>query len=107
MVDNCSQNIIWIYCVVCNRMVASRLHHRSVNTDGNGTTIRTILFDYRKAFDFIDHAILVNKVGNLDIPCSIVNWIIDFLSHRTQRVKLAKGCYCEWGPVLKYRRVPH
>ena len=53
----------------------SMLHHWYVNTDGNGTTIRTILFDYRKAFDFIDHGILVNKVGNLDIPRSVVNWI--------------------------------
>ena len=77
----------------------SMLHHWCVNTDGNGTTIRTILFDYRKAFDIIDHGILVDKVGNLDIPRSIVNWIIDFLSHRTQRVKLAKGCYSEWGLV--------
>ena len=77
----------------------SMLHHWCVNTDGNGTTIRTILFDYRKAFDFIDHGILVNKVGNLDIPRSVVNWIIDFLSHRTQRVKLAKGCFSEWDPV--------
>ena len=77
----------------------SMLHHWCVNTDGNGTTIRTILFDYHKAFDFIDHSILVNKVGNLNITRSIVNWIIDFLSHRTQRLKLAKGCYSEWGPV--------
>ena len=37
--------------------------------------------------------------GKLNIPRSIVNWIIDFLSHRTQRVKLANGCYSEWGAV--------
>ena len=24
-------------------------------TDGNSATIRTVLFDYRKAFDLIDH----------------------------------------------------
>ena len=75
------------------------LHHWHVNTDGNGSTLRTILFDYRKSFDFIDHGILVNTVGNLNIPRSMVNWIIDFLSHRTQRVKSAKGCYSKWGPV--------
>ena len=45
----------------------SMLHHWFANTDGNGTTIRTILFDYREAFDF-------NSVGNLGIPRSIVNW---------------------------------
>ena len=26
-----------------------------IDTDGNCATVRTILFDYRKAFDFIDH----------------------------------------------------
>ena len=71
----------------------SMLHHWFINTDGNGATIRTILFDYRKAFDFIDHTILVKKLGNLNIPRSIINWIIDFLSHRTQRVKLADSCF--------------
>ena len=77
----------------------SMLHHWFINTDGNGATIRTILFDYRKAFDFIDHTILVKKLGNLNIPRSIINWIIDFLSHRTQRVKLADSCFSEWGHV--------
>ena len=50
-------------------------------------------------FDFIDHNILINKVCNLDMPCSIVNWIIDFLSNSSQRIKLARGCFSEWGPV--------
>ena len=31
-------------------------------TDGNGSTKRTVLFDYRKAIDLIDHGILVNKL---------------------------------------------
>jgi len=31
------------------------LHDWSEGTDGNGATIRTILFDYHKAFDLIDH----------------------------------------------------
>lgn len=30
---------------------------------------------------------------------SIVNWIIDFLSDRYQRVKLSEGCLSEWGVV--------
>ena len=31
------------------------LHNWSINTDGNLSTVRTILFHYRKGFDFIDH----------------------------------------------------
>ena len=40
--------------------------------------MRTILFDYRKAFDLIDHKILVDKLCALDLPNSIINWIMDF-----------------------------
>ena len=70
-----------------------------METDGNGATVRTPLFDYRKAFDLTDHSILVNKLRNLTVPSSTINWIIDFLSNRFQRIELAKGCYSEWAPV--------
>ena len=52
------------------------------------------MFDYRKVFDFIDHRILVTKLSELDIPIPI-----DFLSHRSQRVKLAEDCFSEWESV--------
>jgi len=54
------------------------LHDWSRRTDGNGATIRTILFDNRKAFDLIDHSILIKKLCKLNVPNSIINWIIDF-----------------------------
>ena len=75
------------------------IHHWSIATDGNGNTIRTILFDYRKAFDFIDHQIMIEKLCKLDLPHGVINWIIDFLTDRHQRVKLADGCFSEWGSV--------
>ena len=58
----------------------SMLHAWALGTDGNGATVRTMLFDYYKVFDFIDHSILINKLCRLDIPRSVVNWIIDSLS---------------------------
>ena len=75
------------------------LHHWASMLDGTGATIRIILFYYKKAFDFIDHSILRNKLGALDLPTSIINWIIDFLSDRYQRVKLSNSCLSEWGQV--------
>ena len=77
----------------------SMIHHWTIETDGIGSTVRSILFDYRKAFDLIDHGILVKKLCNLELPASIINWIIDFLSNCFQRTKLADGCYSEWGSV--------
>ncbi len=67
--------------------------------DGTGATIRVILFYYKRAFHFIDHSILRNKLGALDLPTSIINWIIEFLSDRYQRVKLSNSCLSEWGQV--------
>ena len=62
----------------------SKPHSWSLGTDGNGATVRTLLLDYRKAFDLIDHSILVRRLRNqCKLPASIFNWIIDFLSDRS------------------------
>ena len=57
----------------------SMLHHWFHETGGNGAVIRAIIFDYRKAFDLIDHSILFEKLPQLDIPRRVANWMIDFL----------------------------
>ena len=75
------------------------IHEWITGTDGKGSTVRAILFDCRKAFDLIDHTILIYKLGKLDLPITVINWIIDFLSNRFQRIKLAEGCLSEWGSV--------
>ena len=65
-------------------------------TDGTGSTVRVVLFDYRKAFDLIDHTLLVRKLLTLDIPYGIICWVIDFLKNRQQRVKAERECMSEW-----------
>ena len=75
----------------------SMIHRWSIATDGNGAVIRSIYFDYRKAFDFIDHSIFIRKLSKLEIPNSVINWISDFLTNRYQRVILADTCYSEGG----------
>ena len=47
-------------------------------TDGNGSTVRTVLFDYRNTFDLIDHGIIANELKSLNLPVSIINWVRDF-----------------------------
>ena len=49
----------------------SMFHHWLHATDGTGAAVRVVLFDYRKAFDLIDHKILVAKINGLDMPHSI------------------------------------
>lgn len=75
------------------------LNHSTKGCNGNRATVRVTLYDYMKAFDLIDHRILVNKLCKLDMPIEISNWILDFLSDRSQRIKLPEGCYSKWGSV--------
>lgn len=77
----------------------SMVHRWTEATDGSGAAVRVVLFDYRKAFDLIDHQTLVRKIFTLDIPRCVANWVVDFLSHRKQRVKLSLDCFSEWGSV--------
>lgn len=76
-----------------NIALINMLYHWSMWTDGNSSTVITVLSDHRKAFDFIDHGIVLQKLCKLDIQLSIINWVIDFQSNRSQRIKLAHGCF--------------
>ena len=69
------------------------------STDGNGSTARVMLFDFRKAFDLVDHNVLVRKLSSYDFPTSVMRWILDFLSNRKQRVKVSSDCFSEWAEL--------
>ena len=77
----------------------SMVHTWTKHTDGSGSEVRVVLFDYRKAFDLIDHCILASKLTTLNLPHSILCWILDYLKNRKQRVKLGQDCKSEWGDV--------
>ena len=66
----------------------SMFHHWLHATDGTGSTVRTALLDFRKAFDLVDHHILLDKLQVLGVKPSAVNWIVDFLRSRRQRVRI-------------------
>ena len=86
------------------------LHTWSLETDRNGATVTTLLFDYRKAFNVIDHSILVNKLRNLAVPRSIIDHFtvlcsvttplnkseagVDLAFIQTSLLFLCKSCCC-------------
>ena len=59
-------------------------------TDGNDSTAPVFLFDCRKAFDLIDHSSFVTKLKQMKVPNSMINWVFDLFSERSERVKLSK-----------------
>merc|ERR1712175_60266 len=61
-----------------------------------GKRLDSIFLDFAKAFDKVDHAILLEKVKKHKISGKIGNWIKEFLTNRKFRV-VANGCMSEEG----------
>ena len=53
---------------------------------GQATTAITI--DYSKAFDFVDHNVLIKKLVHLGVRSSIIKLLISFLSNRTHNTNM-------------------
>ena len=73
--------------------LVSMLHQWLQAADQTGNLVRIVLFDFRKAFDLLDHNQLILKLKSLDLSPQIANWIINFLINRKQRVKLNNGSF--------------
>ncbi len=57
--------------------------------EGNNLTV--FYTDFSKAFDSVSHRKLIVKMKNVGITGLLLEWIIDFLTDRTQRVRI-DGC---------------
>ena len=63
------------------------IEHITASLDKGNEYVRCIFIDFSKAFDTIDHGVLISKLNNLEIPQNIKNWVIHFLTGRSQMVK--------------------
>ena len=52
------------------------------------TFVRVLLVDYSKAFDHINHEILIAKLYDMGLPACLVRWMAAFLIDRQQSVKI-------------------
>ena len=50
--------------------------------------VRCLMVDFSKAFDTVNHVVLIRKLCLLGMPANIFNWIISFLTGRTQYCKV-------------------
>ena len=66
-----------------------QLMHECFNsTDGARAFVRVLLLDYTKAFDRINHQLLIDKLKDYKVSPIIIDWIASFLSDRKQQVRL-------------------
>ena len=52
------------------------------------TSVRALFVDYSKAFDHVDHSIVLSKMAALNADPCVIRWMHSFLSNRQQRVKI-------------------
>ena len=64
--------------------------------DDKSSYLRIVFLDFSKAFDRIDHNILVPKLLALGVRLSLIPWICSFLSNRRQSVKI-DNFQSDWG----------
>ena len=68
-------------------MIRPKLDARQFEaTDTQDTSVRILLLDYFKAFDLINHEILIGKLETIGIPPHLVRWMATFLTDRHHRV---------------------
>ena len=63
-----------------------------------GDNLDCIYLDFAKAYDKVDHGILLHKMKNLGISGSVGSWIMNFLKGRSQEV-MVKGRKSEEFPL--------
>ena len=64
-----------------------------------GNTVDMVYLDFAKAFDKVDHGVLLHKIKTLGITGKLGVWLYHFLTHRTHFVRL-QGGISHASPVL-------
>ena len=75
------------------------LHHITRILEDN-SYVRVLFIDYSRAFDTINHELLIRKLMTFDVPSNVVRWIANFLTGRTQAV--SSDCkLSSWLPITQ------
>jgi hypothetical protein len=61
----------------------------------------TVYLDYTKAFDCVDHKLLIHKLRQLNFSEPVLSWISSYLSDRHGAVRGKKGAQSEWIKITR------
>ena len=62
------------------------------------------MLDFSKAFDLINHHLLLDKLLSYGLPAHILRWMATFLLDRAQRVKIGNEYSHSCHPMGEYRK---
>ena len=74
-----------------------------MNADRPGCLSNVVITDFSKAFDLVDHNVIMRKFISMGVRPSVITWISNFLNRREQCVRY-RGNFSEW--KMLYLRVP-
>jgi len=75
--------------------------HSCLNAIHNSYSVDVAYIDFCKAFDSVCHSKLLRKLESVGIGGNLLSWMNDYLSNRTQRVKVGNFFHL----CLKYAAV--
>ena len=64
------------------------MHHNWIMSAEKGKDVRVLLLDFAKAFDLVEHGLVILKLRGHGVTDNLVMWMESFLSERQQRIKL-------------------
>ena len=79
--------------------VAQVANYVNTKMDTKLCTLATYI-DFRKAFDCVQHPILIDKLSSLNFDDSVILWVASYLANREQKV-MANGVYSSALPVTQ------
>jgi len=78
----------------CLSNLLTGINHWSLNLDKR-QSCDVIYLDFKKAFDTVDHSVLLNKLDKLNLPPFLFRWLRSYLSNRRFRVSI-RGSFSSW-----------
>ena len=81
----------------CTSQLLEYINDITLSLD-QGLCVDVIYLDFSKAFDKVNHQLLLHKLRQRNVPVQLVAWIASFLCNRRQRVVLGMAS-SDWLPV--------
>ena len=76
----------------------ARLVHEVSESRDKGLSATACFFDLSKAFDRVWHAGLLKKLQHLGLKDTALQWMVNYLTHRRQRVRVGDA-FSEWQAI--------
>ena len=70
-------------------------HQRILEIFEDQANVELVFLDFSKAFDVIDHSILLAKLAAMGVRGKLLEWIRSFITGRRQRVRV-NGALSDW-----------